>query len=127
MAVAMIAGCGTFFGNSSDLGDATVYDLDGRFDRKIYVEEGENFVLDTRHPDSGGYALKGAVFDPGFVRLDKYLESKDEDSASVARVQYLFTALKVGTTDIYIKTFKPASPDYPVEVFKNIHIIIEED
>lgn len=127
-AMTILAGCGMFFGGDDGLGDATVHDLDGLFDKSILVEEGEAFVLEMAHPGHSGYDFKGAVFDPSFLRLDKYLEIPDEDvPETIARVQYLFSTLKPGSTDIAIKVHKPLDSDYPVEVFKSVHLVIEED
>ncbi|WP_147821150.1 hypothetical protein [Salidesulfovibrio onnuriiensis] len=126
--VFLLAGCGTFFGGAGDLGDAAVYDLDGLFDTKIVLEKGDAFALDMDYPGQEGYAFEGAVFDPAYVRLDKYFEVKDEENpGEIDRVQYLFTALQAGSTDISVKVCKPSDSSYPVEVFKSVHLVIEED
>jgi len=121
------AGCGMFSGGIDGVGDASKYDLDGSFDEKIVVDQGDSFVLNMSNPKKSGYAVEGAVFDPTLVRLDKYIEVKGEEPGDAGRVLYLFTAVTAGSTDISIKVSKPADSTYPVEVFKTVHLVIEDD
>jgi hypothetical protein len=120
----LLGGCGFFSGSGSDFDTASQYDLDGVDSMRIEVEQGELFVLDIRQPDTGMGTIKGAVFDPVLLRLEKYVE--DREPGEVPRVRYLFTPLAPCATSIIIKLHGNTSEGHP-SVYKQIDVMVAAD
>lgn len=121
MALFLLGGCGVFSGGGSDFDNASQYDLDGVDSMRIEVEQGELFVLDMRQPDAGMGVIKGAVFDPMLLRLEKYVE--DREPGEVPRVRYLFTPLAPCATSIQVKLHGKAAEGRP-QVYKQVDLIV---
>jgi|GEM_PF-1251918 len=124
VALFSFSGCGMFSGGSSTFDDAAQYDLDGVDAMRIEIEQGELFVLDMRPPEAGMSAIRGAVFDPTLLRLEKYVD--DRETGEVPRIRYLFTPLVPCATSIQIK-LDSAKAGGRSPIYKQVDLVVLEN
>ena len=111
---------GCFGGYSLDTGlevSETVF-LDDEYAIEVSVEKGEVFALDIPEPVAAGCRVSGAAFDPSMFRLERYLSYEDD---GVMRVQYLFTALADGASDVNVK-MRPTAGGQE-DVYRTVHVV----
>lgn len=101
-------------------------DLDNEHSVQAEVEVGEDLVLDFRSPESGGYDLMGAYFDPQLLKLTSF-RIVDEDEDEGDRLEYVFTALKPGSAMIEIRIKASGIEAAMPEVYKRIILTIDPD
>ncbi len=122
MVVLFVCGCGVFSSVETGVEPTEILSLDGEFEFSETLEKGETLALDMREPTKSGYIIVGTAFDPELLRLDHYLKYDDD---GVRRLQYIFTMLENGTSDILVKMEPIGGGD--IEIYKSIRVNIGED
>lgn len=96
----LFAGCAGSSSVDGGLNPTETIVLDEDFSAAIAVEKGDVFALDMQSPQTKGYRISGAFFDPDMLRMERFLEYDDDGQA---RARYLFTAVAEGATDVLIR------------------------
>jgi len=120
--VLFLCGCGASLGVDSGVEPTTTVALDDNFEFSVDAEKGDVLGLDMPQPNQVGYHIEGAAFDPTVFRLDHFL-NYDRDGSR--RVQYMFTVLENGVSDILIKMRN--GTEGRVELFKRVTVNVGGD
>lgn len=120
--ILVLAGC--FGGPSVESGIELeeLVELNGEEIAEVFVEKGETFGMDMRDPSNEGGMILGASFDPTMLRMERYLAYEDD---GLSRVQYIFTAIADGASEVVVKMKKTNSS--VTEVYKRVIVKVGDD
>lgn len=120
--ILLLAGCGASLGVDPGVEPTKTLILDDAFESSVSLEKGDILGLDMRLPVKSGYEVVGAAFDPSMFRLEHFLKYSD---GGEPRVEYVFTLLANGASDILIKMRPLKGGD--VDIFKRVSVTIGAD